>query len=167
MRANDLHMAASVDPKNRLVLVTGAIDQSDVTVVLRIELPEPGLWTLAKAEVNLTDGPWKAWQMTLGESLSIPESPSDRLLVCRQLVRARYFSDRNTVLFDDGEVRPGEAILKLARLEASEPLLVMSHNRAQSADDLAAEAGFGMDDPKIEIDAAVRIVEASDGFSIE
>lgn len=163
MRADDLHMAATIDPKNRFILVTGAIDRNDATVVLRVdEIPEPGLWTVVKAEVNLTGEPWTAWQMTLGDGVALPDK-GDRLLLCRQLPQAEYFGDRNAIVFSGGEVRPGEAVLKVARLVIEKGLMVMSHNRMQTevGPDVLKE-GFGMDDPKVEVEAAVRIADGSD-----
>lgn len=42
MRANDLHMVAAIDEKNRMVMITGGIDVSGTTIVMRPELSSAG-----------------------------------------------------------------------------------------------------------------------------
>ena len=42
MRSKDLFMAATIDPERRIIMVSGAIDQNEVTIVMRIAVPEKG-----------------------------------------------------------------------------------------------------------------------------
>lgn len=167
-RSRDLHMAAAVDLKRRHVLVTGAIDQNDQNLIMRFQLPEPGLWTFIKAEVNLTEDPWLAWQITLSESCTIPEE-GDRLVQCRQFKRAEYMADRGALVFTDGEVRPGESILKMFNLvvkgDSGTQFVsgAFAHSRLTGpADPAAVNAavvkGFGEDNPNIEIEVPVHLI---------
>ena len=72
MRANDLHMVAAIDEKNRMVMITGGIDVNATTIVTRTELPSAGTWTIMKAETHLTDKTWDGWQVTLGSGITVP-----------------------------------------------------------------------------------------------
>src|SRR5688572_9059968 len=103
MRAKDHHMAGSVNRKTRQVLLTGSIDQNDQDIIVRFKMPEGGLWTFIKAEVNLSEDPWVAWMITAGEGCSIPKRAEDRLLMCRQFKKSRYLEDRGAIIFSDGE----------------------------------------------------------------
>lgn len=167
MRAKDIHMAATIDPESRIIMVSGAIDRNDQTIVMRIPVPEPGLWTIAKAEVNLTDKAWISWQITLGEGISIPTE--NGLLLSRQFRQCKYMSKRHAIMFYDGEVRPGDAIFKMARLQVEGTEMALSHSRmphnsSLSTQDIkaAVEHGFGDEFPKIEVYAPVRIVKPDD-----
>lgn len=184
-------MGAAIDPTNKIIMVSGGIDVNAHTIVLRVDVPEPGEYTVIKAEVNLTDEPWLAWQITLGDGTRLPSENPANLLLARQFKRTKYLSHNNSILFYDGEVRPGDAIFKIARLEITKPKMILSHNRATPEDlelpdsilddDRERERdensprlelppslerfyeriqiyGFGDDRPKIEADAAVRIV---------
>ncbi|HEU4321608.1 MAG TPA: DUF6423 family protein [Roseiflexaceae bacterium] len=158
MRAKDLQMAATIDPVNRIILVSGGIDRNEHTIVLRVPIPEPGLWTVIKAEVNLTDEPWTAWQITLGEGVSVP-TDGNHLLMSRQFKRCKYLPERGAILFTEGEVRPGDAIFKMARLQIEHDEMVLSHNRATPTPKINVEDGFGETWPRIEVIAPVRIVQ--------
>lgn len=170
MRSRDLHMAAAVDVKRRTVLVTGGIDQNDQTLTMRLEIPSPGVWTFIKAEVNLTDEPWVAWQIALGGKCVIPTKEDDRLIQCRQFEECEYFEDRGHLAFFNGEVRPGEPILKVFNVMVPEAgdfaagILVMSHSRLTRIQDVdvvraAAKRGFGDGFPKVEISVPTRIMK--------
>lgn len=161
MRSKDLFMAATIDPEHRIIMVSGGIDQNEATIVLRISVPEPGTWTIIKAEVNLTNEAWTAWQIGLGEKIYIPSDPSQRLLLSRQFSKCKFMPERNAIMFHGGEVRPSDAIFKIARLEVETPDLSLSHSRLVEDDPEAIERavrnGFGDDYPKIEVIAPVRI----------
>jgi hypothetical protein len=170
MRSKDLHMAATADLKRRHVLVTGAIDQNDQNLIMRLQLPKPGLWTFIKAEVNLTKDPWLAWQITLGENFKIPRLKKDRLVQCRQFKRAEYVPDRGALVFTDGEVRPGESVLKVFNLFVEGKSLaratgvVLAHSRMAGAADPeavldAVAQGFGEENPSIEIEVPVHVIK--------
>lgn len=167
MRAKDLHMAATIDVESRTVMVSGGIDRNDQTIVMRIAVPESGPWTIIKAEVNLTDEAWTAWQITLGKGVSIPTHNPTNMLMSRQFKRCKYIPERGAIMFYDGEVRPGDAIFKSARLEVDDGKeIILSHSRVsrwtgKSLEDLVKH-GFGDDWPKIEVVAAVRIVQPGD-----
>lgn len=163
MRAKDLHMAATIDPISRIIMVSGAIDCNEHAIVLRIPVPESGEWTLIKAETNMTDEVWTLWQITLGEGVNVP-TDSSQLLLSRQFKKCKYLPERGAILFYDGEVRPGDAIFKIARLHVERDEIVLSHHRMcdppKSIEML--EEGFGDEWPKIEVIAPVRIVQPDD-----
>jgi hypothetical protein len=170
MRSKDLHMAAAIDVNRRTVMVTGGIDQNDQTLMMRIKIPSPGIWTFVKAEVNLTDEPWVAWQISLGGKCQIPQKHEDRLIQCRQFEECQYFEDRGHLAFFNGEVRPGEPILKIFNVEITEAgdfasdILVMSHSRLTGIPDVdvvraAAIRGFGENFPKLEIAVPTRLIQ--------
>jgi hypothetical protein len=159
-------MAAVIDPRSRIIMVSGAIDRNEQTIVMRIPVPEPGEWTVTKAEVNLTDECWTAWQITLGEGLSLAEGDAKRLLLSRQFRKCTYLPSRGAILFYDGEVRPGDAVFKMARLVVKGREIVMSHNRSLYTTTPSLpymlEHGFGDEYPKVEVIAAVRIAGEND-----
>lgn len=192
MRSKDLLMGAAIDPINKIIMVSGGIDVNAHTIVLRVDVPEPGEYTVIKAEVNLTDEPWLAWQITLGDGTRLPTDNPATLILARQFKRTKYLTHSNSILFYDGEVRPGDAIFKIARFEITKPKMILSHNRSgisdlEIPDDILDEGkrkdkkeysphlefpdvlerfyeriqvhGFGYTRPKIEVDAAVRIVK--------
>lgn len=163
MRAKDLHMAATIDVESRTIMVSGGIDRNDHTIVLRIPIPEPGIWTVTKAEVNLTDKTWTAWQITLGPGVSVPTDDPTNLLMSRQFRKCKYIPERGAIMFYDGEVRPGDAIFKIARVKATGTEIVFSHSRGSDPiEGDAIQYGFGDEWPKIEVVAAVRIVQPGD-----
>lgn len=159
MRAKDIHMAAKVDEVSRTVLVSGAIDQNNINIVLRIKLPFGGIWTFIKSEVNLTNEAWRCGQVTLGAGCSLPkEDPAD-YPISRQFKQIRYLRDRGAILFHDGEVRPGEAMLKMYRVQVGDKGLVdMSYvMKTSEVTDKDAKSGYGDDLPKIEIITPVEV----------
>lgn len=132
-------------------MVSGAIDCNEHAIVLRIPVPESGEWTLIKAETNMTEG------------VNVP-TDSSQLLLSRQFKKCKYLPERGAILFYDGEVRPGDAIFKIARLHVERDEIVLSHHRMcdppKSIEML--EEGFGDEWPKIEVIAPVRIVQPDD-----
>jgi hypothetical protein len=132
-RAKDIVMAATVDPVRRLVLITGAIDSNKHDILVRVELPSAGRWRVVKAETNLTDRAWLAWQISLGEGTTVAEDATN---LCRQYSKVHVAEDRSRVTFYDGEIRPGEAILKIFELQTKLPRIVMAHNRMDEEEDV-------------------------------
>lgn len=128
-RAKDITMAATIDVANRTVFLTGAIDSNDHDILVRVELPSAGVWHVVKSETNLTDQSWSAWQITLGEGTKIVESPEGRNNLCQQYSKLYISEDRERFCFFDGDIRPGEPILKQFTLDTKIPRIVMSHNR--------------------------------------
>jgi hypothetical protein len=157
-------MAAVVDSRRRFVLLTGAIDQNEQNILMSIELPDGGLWTFIKAEVNLSDDAWYAWKITLGRGFRIPRNPGDRYAVARQFAQAHYLDDQNSILFTDGEVRPGESVLKVFNVELDAPggamnLGSMAHSRLIDIGDPATiERILGEGRPTQEVVVPVKIV---------
>ena len=131
MRAKDLHMAAVVDPVERVVYLTGAIDVNDTRINMEIELPEPGDWRLIKAETNLTDTAWSSWLITLGEGMRLRTGETARLF-SRQFSRSVHSG--RSFLFYDGCVRPGEPVVKVMDLHTDTAYLMASHNRTKKQD---------------------------------
>lgn len=129
MRAKNMHMGASIYPSQRVVFVTGAIDSNDLKIKVRISVPESGVWNIIKAETNLTDESWSAWEVGLGYKNTIPESPGQP--ICRQFQKASYDRLKNSIVFFDGEIRTGEPILKMYTVEVEEGAneICMNHKR--------------------------------------
>lgn len=127
MRSQDLHMAATIDMATRVIMVSGAIDQDDSAIVMTIPIPEPGAYTLVKAETNLTDSPWDMWLITLGEGVSLPAGDPTNLLLSRQFKKGQYFPEHNAIMFYDGEVRPGDAVIKIMRFNVQGNSLPLAH----------------------------------------
>jgi hypothetical protein len=135
-RAKDIVMAATVDPVRRLVMITGAIDSNEHDILVRVELPSAGRWRVVKAETNLTDCSWLAWQVSLGEGTTVAEDATN---LCRQFGKVHVPDDRSRVTFYDGEIRPGEAILKIFELQTKLPRIVMAHNRMDEEEEVEDE----------------------------
>ncbi|MDG0059144.1 DUF6423 family protein [Priestia sp. P5] len=177
MRANDIHMGAAIDEKNRVILVTGCIDRNDHTIILKVPVPSNGEWTVIKAEVNITDEPWIAWQINLGEGTTIVEKDKQpELLMSKNFNNSRYLRDKNTVVFysggedkDKSEVRPGDAILKYVKVNIENKIFTGSHNRLTSRhgasnfiNTMLTNGDFGKQFPKIEIIAPVTKINEPD-----
>lgn len=126
-RAKDIEMAARIDVNRRLVLVTGAIDTNEHDILVQIPLPAAGTWHIIKAETNLTSEAWCAWQISFGSGVTV--SPAEGALACRQLERVYVSEARDRVTFYEGEIRPGEAILKIYTVDTTMPEIRMSHSR--------------------------------------
>ena len=170
MRSQDIHLAVKILVPQKQILFTGAIDTNDVSVVARFPIPEPGLWTFIKAETNLTNDAWLAWQISLGAGVLIPSFKNNRIGYSRQFSDVTYNVDKKTLLFRGGEVRPGDSMLKVYTLECTEESLAefdgkgsVSHNRSiVASDDEMLKAGtFGLDKPKIEIETPYQIIGGS------
>ncbi len=129
MRSQDLHMAATIDMTSRVIMVSGAIDQDDSAIVMTIPIPEPGAYTLVKAETNLTDSPWDMWLITLGAGVSLPTEDPTNLLLSRQFKKGQYFPEHSAIMFYDGEVRPGDAVIKIMRFNVQGNSLPLAHGK--------------------------------------
>ncbi|WP_107097225.1 DUF6423 family protein [Streptomyces sp. NBRC 110028] len=128
LRAKDIQMAATADLERHVLLISGAIDVNTHDIVVTFELPEPGKWQVVKSESNLTDLPWLTWQMTCDEHTRFC-ADSDAVIVSRQFAKTFMSPDQDRITFYDGEVRPGEAVLKMFTIEAARRRTSVSHSR--------------------------------------
>jgi hypothetical protein len=118
VRARDIQIAGVADVRRRVLMISGAIDTIDHDVSVVVNLPEPGRWQIIKSETNLTDQTWVALQVTTDED-SIFVNDEDTLVLSRQFAKSFMTPDQRRLTFYDGEVRPGEAVLKVYTLETS------------------------------------------------
>jgi hypothetical protein len=118
VRARDIQMAGVADLRQRVLMISGAIDTVDHDVAVYVNLPEPGRWTVIKSETNLTDQTWVAIQATTDENSVFVNDP-ESLLLSRQFSKSFMTPDKRRLTFYDGEVRPGEAVLKMYSLETT------------------------------------------------
>lgn len=128
LRAKDVQMAASADRSRRLLMISGAIDTNNHAIVVTFDLPDAGRWQVVKSESNLTDSPWLTWQMTCDEDTRFV-ADDDAVMVSRQFSKTFMTPDQDRITFYDGEVRPGEAVLKMFTIEASKKRVTISHGR--------------------------------------
>lgn len=163
MRAHDIHMGASIDEKNKIILLTGCIDRNEHSIVLKIKVPSLGQWTIIKAEVNITDEPWSGWQINIGKGATVSTTNGvPDLLMSRHFPNAEFIPEYNAVAFTGGEpVRPGDAILKYTKLDVKKHEIVLSHNRAVPGNtDPILDGTFGKDFPNIEVDVPVTLFDS-------
>ncbi|TCO54396.1 DUF6423 family protein [Actinocrispum wychmicini] len=128
-------MAAVADVRRRVLMVSGAYDTNDHDVSIAINLPEPGRWQVIKSETNLTDQTWVAMQATLDDDSTFVND-ADTMVMSRQFAKSFMTPDLRRLTFFDGEVRPGEALLKVYTLETTsrKPAYVHSRYSPVSAD---------------------------------
>jgi len=119
VRARDIQLAAVADVRRRVVLISGAVDTVDHDVSVSINLPAPGRWQIIKAETNLTDKTWVAMQVTTDEDSHFVND-ADTMVLSRQFAKTFMTPDLRRLTFYDGEVRPGEAVLKVYTLETGQ-----------------------------------------------
>jgi hypothetical protein len=132
VRARYIQMAASADLQRRVLMISGAIDTKDHDIAVSFELPEAGRWQVIKSESNLTDAPWLTWQMTAGEDTRFVND-ADAMIVSRQFAKTFMTPDQRRIMFYDGEVRPGEAVLKMFTIECAKRRGNASHARFSPA----------------------------------
>ncbi|HEX6526380.1 MAG TPA: DUF6423 family protein [Streptosporangiaceae bacterium] len=118
VRARDIQMAGVADLRRRVLMITGAIDTVDHDISLGVNLPEPGRWQVVKSHTNLTDQTWVAIQEMTDENSTFVED-EDSMIMARQFAKSFMTPDHRRLTFYDGEVRPGEALLKMYTLETS------------------------------------------------
>lgn len=141
VRARDIQMAGVADVRRRVLMISGAIDTTDHDISLCVNLPEPGRWQVIKSETNLTDQTWVAVQATTDEESTFVSEP-DTMVLSRQFAKSFMTPDQRRLTFYDGEVRPGEALLKVYSLETSarRPAYSYSWYSPVTADDIAGSA---------------------------
>jgi len=118
VRARDIQMAGVADLRRHVLMISGAIDTPDHDISLCVNLPEPGRWQVIKSETNLTDQTWVAIQATTDEESTFIDD-ADTLVLSRQFAKSFMTPDQRRLTFYDGEVRPGEALLKVYSMETS------------------------------------------------
>jgi hypothetical protein len=118
VRARDIQIAGVADVRRRVLMVSGAIDVTDHDVSVCINLPEPGRWQIIKSETNLTDKTWVAMQVNTDEDTHIVDG-DEAMIISRQFTKSFMTPDQRRITFYDGEVRPGESLLKVYSLETS------------------------------------------------
>lgn len=118
VRARDIQMAGVADLRRHVLMISGAIDTPDHDISLCVNLPEPGRWQVIKSETNLTGQTWVAIQATTDEESTFVND-ADTLVLSRQFGKSFMTPDQRRLTFYDGEVRPGEALLKIYTLETS------------------------------------------------
>jgi hypothetical protein len=138
VRARDIQMAGVADLRRHVLMISGAIDTPDHDISLCVNLPEPGRWQVIKSETNLTNQTWVAIQATTDEESAFVND-ADTLVLSRQFAKSFMTPDQRRLTFYDGEVRPGEALLKVYTLETSSrrPAYTYSRYSPVSAEDLA------------------------------
>ncbi|VVJ20397.1 Uncharacterised protein [Amycolatopsis camponoti] len=114
VRARDVQMTGTADVGRRVLMITGAIDTTDHDVSVSVSLPEPGRWQVIKAETNLTDQTWVAMQAVMDEDSTFLD---DAMLMSPQFSKSFMTPDQRRLTFYDGEVRPGETVLKTYSME--------------------------------------------------
>ena len=138
VRARDIQMAGVADVRRRVLMVSGAIDVVDYDVSVSINLPEPGRWQIIKSETNLTDQTWVAMQVTTDEDTHFVEG-GDALVMSRQFGKSFLTPDMRRLTFFDGEVRPGEAVLKVFEIETEVRRPAYAHARYSPVSSDSAE----------------------------
>jgi Family of unknown function (DUF6423) len=128
VRARDIQMGAVADVRRRVLMVSGAIDAIDHDVSVCINLPETGRWQVIKSETNLTDQTWVAMQVTTDEDTHFVDD-ADAMVLSRQFDKTFMTPDLRRLTFFDGEVRPGEAVLKVFEIECGQTRPAYAHAR--------------------------------------
>jgi hypothetical protein len=128
VRARDIQMAGVADVRRRVLMISGAIDTIDHDVSVCLNLPEPGRWQVIKSETNLTDKTWVAMQVTTDEDTHFVND-ADTMVVSRQFAKSFMTPDLRRLTFYEGEVRPGEAVLKVYSMETSSRRPTYAHTQ--------------------------------------
>lgn len=86
-----------------------------------------GIWEIAKNETNSTSESWFAWEILLPSENTIANLAG--LFSSNLFAQVEVFTDR--IVFFDGEVKPGETLLKSFELEqVTSGVMSMSHSRS-------------------------------------
>jgi hypothetical protein len=125
IRSRDVQMTAVAFLETRTILVSGTLETSDRAVMVTYDLPSEGEWTFIKVETNLSDQSWSSWIMSVDEDGEFVENPA-----CPAISQQFAYSvDHRRLGFFDGEVRPGEAVLKQFTVRAPSRRFYMSHGQ--------------------------------------
>jgi Family of unknown function (DUF6423) len=143
VRARDIQMAGVADIRRRVLMISGAIDAVDYDVSVSINLPEAGRWQIIKSETNLTNQTWVAMQVTTDEDTHFV-GDSDAMVMSRQFAKTFLTPDMRRLTFFDGEVRPGEAVLKVFEIETDNRRPAYAHARYSPVSEDSAEKSEDM-----------------------
>ncbi|MEU5262335.1 DUF6423 family protein [Amycolatopsis sp. NPDC021455] len=121
-------MAGVADLRRRVLMISGAIDTTDHDVSVTVNLPEPGRWQVIKSETNLTEQTWVALQVVVDEESTFVDDP-ESLVMSRQFSKSFMTPDQRRLTFYGGEVRPGEAVLKVYEIETTGRKPAYSYSR--------------------------------------
>lgn len=138
VRATEIQMAAVAYLETRTIFVSGVLETSDRAVMVTYDLPTVGEWNFVKTETNLSDQVWSSWIMSVDEGgrfIENPERPNRSL----QFAKSALSSDGKRLGFYDGEVRPGESILKQFTIDSPSRRFYMSHGKRGKPDFLPSE----------------------------
>jgi hypothetical protein len=138
VRARDIQMAGVADVRRRVLMISGAIDTVDYDVSVSINLPEPGRWQIIKSETNLTDQTWVAMQVTTDEDTHFVDD-GEAMVMSRQFAKTFLTPDMRRLTFFDGEVRPGESVLKVFEIESDGRRPAYAHARYSPVSSDSAE----------------------------
>ncbi len=135
VRARDIQMAAVADVRRRVIMVSGAVDTPGHAVSASINLPEAGRWQVIKSETNLTDQTWVAVEVTTDEDSHFIND-ADTMTVSRQFAKSFMTPDGRRLTFYEGEVRPGESLLKVYSIETTSrrPMYIYKYQPADASD---------------------------------
>lgn len=128
VRARDIQMAGVADLRQRVLMISGAIDVVDHDVTVTINLPEPGRWQIIKSETNLTKETWVAMQAVTDENSHFVDG-DEAMILSRQFAKSFMTPDQRRLTFYDGEVRPGESLLKMYSMETESRRPMYLHSR--------------------------------------
>ncbi|HYN97126.1 MAG TPA: DUF6423 family protein [Pilimelia sp.] len=141
VRARDIQMAGVADVRRRVLMISGAIDTVDHDISVCVNLPEPGRWQVIKSETNLTDKTWVAMQVATDEDTVFVDD-AEAMVISRQFAKSLITPDQRRLTFYDGEVRPGEAVLKVYSLETTARRPSYAYSRySPISTDVAGAAG--------------------------
>lgn len=144
VRARDIQMGAVADVRRRVLMVSGAIDTTEHDVSVSLSLPEPGRWQVIKSESNLTSDTWVAMQVTTDSDSAIVDD-ADTMVLSRQFAKSFLTPDQRRLTFYDGEVRPGEAVLKVFSIDSSSRRPAYAHARYSPVSADRADADSSLD----------------------
>ena len=163
VRATEVQMAAVAYLETRTIFVSGVLETSDRAVMVTYDLPTVGEWNFVKTETNLSDQVWSSWIMSVDEGgrfIDNPERPNRSM----QFAKSAISSDGKRLGFYDGEVRPGESILKQFTIDSPSRRFYMSHGKRSRPTFLPSEVelldeienGYELD-PAYELFVSVEI----------
>jgi hypothetical protein len=166
VRARDIQMAGVADVRRRVLMISGAIDTTDHHISVCVNLPEPGRWQVIKSETNLTDQTWIAIQAITDEETTFVNDDGNAIM-SRQFAKTFMTPDQRRLTFYDGEVRPGESLLKSYTIETTARRPTYTHSQyspitedaAQTASKLAQMVTDGLPSrPVIELIIPVTVI---------
>jgi len=128
VRARDIQMAGVADLRRRVLMISGAIDTTEHDLAISVNLPEAGRWQVIESATNLTDKTWIAMQAATDEN-SVFVNDAETIYISRQFAKSFMTPDQRRLTFYDGEVRPGEALLKMYSMETSARRPTYSYSR--------------------------------------